>query len=233
MTPASPRTLSRTREILQDIEAVRENLLALSDDIWAGIDRQDLEAFDEGVRFVRSFVEKNSAFDRVATDLSELVQQFMSVRLEESEQSGSRDQEQNERIIAELNHEEPHSIDEDFTFKRPFGFIFDGEAATGVTTWQRLYKLICKQLFARDEILFRSLEHHADFISNRGNHTVSSDPTRLHKAMAVGPDLYIESNLSANSICAIIRRLFAEYGIGVETLKVFLRQDRDAGREHV
>ena len=40
----------RTRDILEDLEAVRENLLALSDDIWAGIDRQDLAAFDEGVR---------------------------------------------------------------------------------------------------------------------------------------------------------------------------------------
>jgi hypothetical protein len=232
MNPASPRTIARTREILQDLEAVRENMLALSDDIWAGIDRQDLDAFDEGVQFMRSFVEKNAAFDRVATDLSVLVQQFMSVRLEESEKTGSGDQEQNERIIAELNREEPHLIDQDFTFKRPFGFIFDGEAATGVTTWQRLYELICKQLFARDEALFRSLEHHAEFISNRGNHTVSSVPSTLRKAMIVGPDLFIESNLSANSICTTIRRLLAEYGLGTESLKVFLRQDRDAGREH-
>lgn len=232
MNPASPRTIARTREILQDLEAVRENLLALSDDIWAGIDRQDLDAFDEGVQFMRSFVEKNAAFDRVATDLSVLVQQFMSVRLEESEQTGSGDQEQNERIIAELNREEPHLIDEDFTFKRPFGFIFDGEAATGVTTWQRLYELICKQLFARDEALFRSLEHQPEFISNRGNHTISSVPSTLRKAMTVGPDLFIESNLSANSICTTIRRLLAEYGLGTESLKVFLRQDRDAGREH-
>jgi len=232
MNPASPRTIARTREILQDLEAVRENLLALSDDIWAGIDRQDLDAFDEGVQFMRSFVEKNAAFDRVATDLSVLVQQFMSVRLEESEQTGSGDQEQNERIISELNREEPHLIDEDFTFKRPFGFIFDGEAATGVTTWQRLYELICKQLFARDEALFRSFEHHPEFISNRGNHTVSSVASTLRKAMTVGPDLFIESNLSANSICTTIRRLLAEYGLGTESLKVFLRQDRDAGREH-
>jgi hypothetical protein len=48
--------MARTREILQDLEAVRENLLALSDDIWAGIDRQDLDAFDEGVQFMRTFV---------------------------------------------------------------------------------------------------------------------------------------------------------------------------------
>ena len=28
--------VDRTRAILEDMEAVRENLLALSDDIWAG-----------------------------------------------------------------------------------------------------------------------------------------------------------------------------------------------------
>jgi len=33
----------RTRAILEDLEAVRENLLALSDDIWAGIDRQGVD----------------------------------------------------------------------------------------------------------------------------------------------------------------------------------------------
>ena len=60
----------RTRAILEDLEAVRENLLALSDDIWAGIDRQDLAAFDEGVRFMRSYVERMPEFDRLAADLS-------------------------------------------------------------------------------------------------------------------------------------------------------------------
>jgi hypothetical protein len=41
-------TPNRTRQILEDLEAVRENLLALSDDIWDSIDRQDLAAFDDG-----------------------------------------------------------------------------------------------------------------------------------------------------------------------------------------
>lgn len=232
MTPANPRTIARTREILQDLEAVRENLLALSDDIWAGIDRQDLDAFDEGVQFMRTFVEKNTGFDHVAAELSELVQKFMSVRLEEAEQTGSGDREQNERIIAELNREKPHSITEDFTYKRPIGFIFDGEAATGVTTWQRLYELICKHLFGRNEALFRSLEHSSEFISNRGNHTISSDPKLLRSSLAIGPQLFIECNLSANNICTVIRRLIAEYKVPEDHLKIFLRQDRDAAREH-
>jgi hypothetical protein len=78
----------RTRAILEDLEAVRENLLALSDDIWAGIDRQDLAAFDEGVRFMRSYVEKMSEFDRLAAELSVLVQQYTQVSLEATEETG-------------------------------------------------------------------------------------------------------------------------------------------------
>jgi hypothetical protein len=39
----------RTREILEDLEAVRENLLALSDEIWQSINHNDPEALEEGV----------------------------------------------------------------------------------------------------------------------------------------------------------------------------------------
>ena len=49
---------NRTRHILQDLEAVRENLLALSDDIWLSIDHNDSEALEEGVQFKRAYNEK-------------------------------------------------------------------------------------------------------------------------------------------------------------------------------
>jgi hypothetical protein len=44
----------RVREILTDLERVRENLLALSDDIWLGIDHNDTDALRAGVEFVGS-----------------------------------------------------------------------------------------------------------------------------------------------------------------------------------
>ena len=140
----------RTRDILEDLEAVRENLLALSDDIWAGVDLQDLTAFDDGVRFMRSFIEKRTAFDQLAAELSVLIQQYTQVSLEASEETGQEDREQNERIIRDLNREEPHTIDEDFTYRRPHGFILDGKATVGITTWQRLFELVCRQLHQRD-----------------------------------------------------------------------------------
>ena len=218
----------RTRQILEDLEAVRENLLALSDDIWLSIDHNDPDAFEAGVDFKRAYNAKAAAFDQVATDLSVLVQQYTSVRLGVEEQRGDESHEQNERIIAELNREEPHSLNEDFTYKRPHGYILEEKAATGVTTWQRLYELVCQQLYARSESRFRELLSHPEFVSNRGHHTVTTRAELLRKPLAVGGDLFIEANLSANGIRDVVRRLLEAFEIPGERIRVFLREDRDA-----
>ncbi len=228
MNPQNPNAASRTRVILEDLEAVRENLLELSDDIWSSIDHNDAEALEAGVEFKRAYNAKVAAFDGVASELSQLIQQYTSVRLEATEQSGTLDDSSNERIIAELDREIPHTLDEDFTFKRPFGFVLDGQATTGLTTWQRLYELVCANLIARDEQRMRSLFDHPDFVSNRGNRTIEHEPQKLRKALQIADGLYIESNLSANSIRDVIRRLLQQYAIPLEQIRVYLRQDRDA-----
>jgi hypothetical protein len=53
---------TRIREILSDLDSVRENLLALSDDIWLSIDHNDRKALEEGVAFKRAYVEKMTAY---------------------------------------------------------------------------------------------------------------------------------------------------------------------------
>ncbi|WP_165224684.1 hypothetical protein [Aquisphaera insulae] len=221
----------RTRAILEDLEAVRENLLALSDDMWDGIDRQDLASFDEGVRFMRSYLEKTTEFDRLAADLSALIQQYTRVSLDEGEETGHEDRERNERIIRELNRDEPHTLDEDLTYKRPHGFILAGQATSGITTWQRLYELVCQQLGRRDGSRFLSLLDDPEFISNRGHHKVTRDPDTLLRALELGRGLFIECNLSANGIRDMIRRLLIAFRLDPAEFRLFLRQDRDAGRD--
>lgn len=221
----------RTRSILEDLEAVRENLLALSDDIWQSIDHNDMQALEEGVDFKRKYNEKLAAFDTLASEISELVQQFTSVNLQAEEQSGAEDETENVRIIEQLNREEPHSINEDFTFKRPHGYILDGQAATGITTWQRLYFLILRQLYQRDAERLRSLRDHPDFISNRGHHTFELVPDEMRRALQIADDFYAECNLSANGIRDVIARLLSAVDLPTDQLQLFLREDRDAERE--
>jgi len=218
----------RTRIILEDLEAVRENLLALSDDIWLSIDHNDPDALEEGVAFKRTYNEKLAAFDSLATELSVLVQQFTSVNLEAEEQTGGDSESENRRIIQELDREEPHGLDEDFTYKRPHGFILQGRGTTGITTWKRLFELLCKQLLNVDSQKFRSLMSHPDFISNRGHHSFTSSRDHLRLALQLDDELFTEINLSANSIRDTIRRVLEVFDIPVTDLKIFLRQDRDA-----
>jgi hypothetical protein len=229
--PRSQSADDRTRQILEDLEAVRENLLALSDEIWASINHNDSQALEEGVQFKRAYNEKMTAFDQVATDLSVLIQQYTAVRLEESEQTGAGDRERNERIVAELNRDVPHSVDEEFTFKRPHGFILDGQGTTGITTWRRVYELLCQQLLRRDPIRFRSLPDNPDFVSSRGNRSFARDPAELRLASLIGDGVHAEVNLSANMVRDLMRRLLTAVEIPPDRLKLFLRQDRDAARD--
>lgn len=230
MTNGNRDATSRTRDILEDLEAVRENLLALSDHIWQSIDHNDSEALEAGVEFKRAFNAKAAGFDSAASELSELVQQYTSVRLDEAEESGGTDLATNERIINELNREESHYLDEDFTYKRPHGFILDGEGTHGITTWQRLYELVLRALHDRDSGKLAGLCDHPDFTTSRGNPTFTRTPERLRKSLEVAPGLYAECNLSANSIRDVLNRVLNAYDYTRQDLLVFLRQDRDAGR---
>ena len=231
MTSRNPFAANeRIRAILEDLEAVRDNLLALSDDIWASIDHNDPASLEEGVEFKRAYNAKSTAFDAVATDLSTLVQQYTRVRLDADESSGAGDGTANDRIVAELNRDEKHSLAEDFTFKRPHGFVFDGQAASGIRTWRRMYELVCQQLLERDPARFRALTTNPDYISSRGNHSFSTDPSQLRSAMPIGDGYHAESNLSSNGVRDQLRRLLATFERPQESLAIYLRQDRDAGR---
>lgn len=221
----------RTLQILRDLEAVRENLLALSDEIWLSIDHNDADALEEGVEFKRAYNSKLSAFDTLSSELSQLVQKFTRVDLAVEEESGNDDSQNNQRIIEQLNREQPHSIDEDFTFKRPHGFIFDGAATTGITTWRRLYEIVCVALVRRNGDLFRSLFDHDKFVSSRGHRQFTADPSELRSPSRLEEGIYTEINLSANGLRDVIRNLLDVYEIPRDRLQIFLREDRDAGRD--
>lgn len=125
---------------------------------------------------------------------------------------------------------QPYTIRDDFTYKRPHGFILDGQASTGVTTWRRLFELICQQLQRRDPERFRTVQEHPDFITRRGHPSFSRDPQALRSAGLIGDGIHAEINRSANHICTTIRRLLATFEIPEDRLQLFLREDRDAGR---
>ncbi len=88
-----------------------------------------------------------------------------------------------------------------------------------------------KRLYDRDTERFRGLCADPDFTTNRGNPTFTTAPARLRKALEIRAGLFVESNLSANGIRDILRRVLTTFAISTDQLLIFLRQDRDAGKE--
>jgi hypothetical protein len=70
----------RVQSILTNLEAVGEDLLALSDDIWLNSEHNDNEPLAEGVRAKTAFNEQVAEFQGVAERLSGLVEDFSQVR---------------------------------------------------------------------------------------------------------------------------------------------------------
>lgn len=221
----------RVKRILTNLETVRQNLLELSDDIWLSIDHNDTQALDEGVQFKRTYNEKLMDFDSLASDISDLVQGFTTVRIDEvataepSEQSTAESQ----RIIKELDKDLPHTLSEDFTYTRPYGFVLSGYAVNNLLTWRQLYGALCKALAERDPARFDALPNNPRFISRRKQ--FSADPKELRNAQRIARDIYAEVHWSANSLRDVMIKLLDEFGLDQDDLKVYLRQDRDAEAE--
>ncbi len=218
----------RIRNILTDLERVRENLLALSDDIWLSIDHNDTQAMREGVEFKEQYNQKLAEFDRLAGELSALVQQFTDVQVEQTVPEIETAEPDSARIICDLNREEAHSLDEDFTYKRPYGFVLGSFARKDIVTWRRMYELVCRHFAQQDPQTFQALPANPAFVTRRGNPAFAENPERLRSSLALPHGVYAEINLSANSLRDNTRQLLLAFGVPKEAMQIYLRQDRDA-----
>ena len=218
-----------TRTILEDLETVRESLLSLSDDIWMSIDHNDTPLMERGCEFKGVYNNKMDQFDSLSSEISALVQNFTNVNLQSKESDESVGDTENERLVLELRKDEPHSLFENFTFKRPHGFILRGAATTGVVTWKRLYTRFCEALCRLDPQQFRELPMNKDFISSHGNPMFSKEKSNIHNPICVG-GLYTNASLSANGFRDSIRKLIEVFEIKTSEFDIFLREDRDATR---
>jgi hypothetical protein len=220
----------KIKEILQDLERVRESMLALSDDIWLSIEHNEPEALKEGYEFKQSYNEKMIEFDRLASEISALVQQYTSISLEEPEKQilGESRESSNNRIIKELDKEEAHTLDENFTYKRPYGFVLCGKGVKDVVTWKRLFERCALILREKSPDIFSKLPENSRFVTTQGNSTFADSPGKLRVPLKLSDEVYAEVNLSAKGLCKVIKDLLKTFDVLDSEMKIYLRQDRDA-----
>jgi hypothetical protein len=171
----------KIRSILGTLEAVGEDLLALSDDIWLNIDHNDSRAVQRGAEFKIAFNEAVSDFTRATSRLLQLVEEFTEVptfKAPAAPQS-PEERERRERIIRSLDQQVPHTLAEDFRYKRPVAFTLGGVPFDGTSTWSQVYETLCRHLASLNASVFEALPVNPTFVSHRGNRYFSRDASDL------------------------------------------------------
>lgn len=220
---------NKIKTMLDSLNEIQEQLLALPDDMLLSIDPRDNESIEEGAEFIKTYNNRLSKFTACVNGITEHLKVFFEVDPEKEEvETDAGERKSRDRIIQELDRSEAHSLDENFTYKRPYGFVLNERAFKGLKTWKNLYLHVLDCLYETDPARFAALPQEKLFISRRGNPLFSKNPEDLRVAEQAPGNLLAEINLSANSLIKNISELLAHFSIETSGMKIYLREDRDA-----
>lgn len=222
---ASEKTIS---SILKDLANVHENLLSLSNDIWNSIDHNNSEKLDEGYQFKKEFNRLLDDFEKNKNDISVLISQFTGVKLDDRPKEIKKEDSENQRLIKELNKNEPHEVTEDFTFKRPTAFIFNGCAYTDLNNWTDFFLQFVACAAKKNPAKLKEMAELPGLISKQNRKYYSTNPSDLRKPTKIMNDFYVETNLSANDFAKRISEILNHLEMNTSDITIYLRQDRNA-----
>jgi hypothetical protein len=217
------------KKILDMLNILNEDFLSLPDEMLLDINPRDNESLDKGLNFIKEFNDNLSQFTTVSNKIESQIKKYFGINPEEEdlEKEVAKDN-QSKRIIKELDESVPHTLDEIFKYKRPYGFVLLDSAYKGLKTWKNLYIQVLKELKNYEPQRFSKLPEEKRFISNRGNPLFSRKKDGLRVAERLDSDFYVEVNLSANSIKDSIIGLLSYFDINSKEMRIYLREDRDA-----
>lgn len=222
-------THTKIKNILDNLNQLEEDLMALPDDIWLSINPRDNESVEKGTAFLKSFNDNLSGFSESSGKISKQIKAHFEINPEIEEIEGEAVREKSHsRIIKELDKSEPHTIDENFTYKRPFGFVLEDQAFKGIKTWRSLFIQALKVLAEKEHNKFKKLPEVEDFISSRGKPLFTTTSSKLRMPEKTEMGFYVEVNLSANDLMKRLKNVMEYLQVTPDNFRVYLREDRDS-----
>ncbi len=123
-----------------------------------------------------------------------------------------------------VDHNVEHTLYENFTHKRPFAFKINDQQIIEVNTWQKMLLKTAELLFAIDTEKFLSFEH-APGMNGKKVKYISSSPDGMRRPQPILDRVFIETNMSGNSIRNLIVKMIKAYGFKPSDYKVYFRAD--------
>ena len=117
-----------------------------------------------------------------------------------------------------------HSLLENFTHIRPYGFKFLNDEIIEVKTWKSLYIEACKIFIDLDETLFLSFINKTNMNGQKKNY-FSKEKTNIDFPAKIKDKLYISTKFDANGIRDLLIKILKEYDYDAKKFKIYFRLD--------
>lgn len=195
------------RNLYNSLIDIHQKLLSLPKDIISSIDPQDIEGLENAVQFLKIFNNNLEDFKKAAEKIIENLKEYLSP-ITEPEPPGTY-------VVL--------SLYDNFTFKKPSGFILEGFTYKGVYTWKSWYIKVLEVLKERNAEKFNNLPEEKLFTSRRGKSLYTRNKNELRVAERVN-GFYTEVNLSANDLRKIVIKLMKYFSINPDDMKVYVKK---------
>jgi hypothetical protein len=212
----------RIDSIIADLGDSNDQLLAVLDDLWLEIDHTDSESIRLGSHRMIGVIEAAKNYQSLCDDLTRRLREFIptpdaDADIEQVELPTPKDK------AAVFANYETIALNQQWSYRKPHGFILRGRAFPWKQNWIDLYQSLCDALRDIDAARFDTIPDRREIISTHGNPYFSRDPKRLRTAIKVGDSIYAESNLSAKLIRDNIQRLLRIFEIPESDLTIYTR----------
>ena len=198
----------KIRNLYNSIIDIHQKLLSLPKDILSSIDPQDIEGLEKTVKFLKIFNNNLEDFTEATKKIIENLKEYLSP-IPESEPPGTYG------VL---------SLYDNFTFKKPNGFILEGFTYKGVYTWKYWYIKVLEVLKEINAEKFNNLPEEELFFSRRGKSLFTRNKNELRVAERVN-GFYTEVNLSANDLRKIVIKLLKHFSINPDDMKVYIKRN--------
>lgn len=129
--------------------------------------------------------------------------------------------------LYKVDESEPHTLSENFTYKRPCAFSFDG-ATYPVKDWKQLLLMFCEIIYNRNHSLFRGVVLSEDMQGKSRTYFTKNKETAksmMVDGRLIGGSIYVETNQNANGICSIIKSILNKYNLPSTLFLIYLKAD--------
>lgn len=123
-----------------------------------------------------------------------------------------------------VNNKIEHSINENFKYKKPFGFKVNDKTIIEVNSWQDMLIKTCEILYEVDKEKFLDLENR-NHMNGKKRKYFTRNQDILRVPGSINDTVYVELNQSSNSIIKIIKKLLEEFNYSLNKYIIYLRAD--------